>query len=69
MEQAIGLGSLEIYKVLLQKMCQHFCHIHFILLIEHHQAPKVCLAIYIWECGQPRTCYNWCSVQGHLGIC
>jgi hypothetical protein len=30
----------------LQKMCQHFCHIHSILLIEHHQAPKVSLAIY-----------------------
>jgi hypothetical protein len=46
MEQATSLGSPEIYGVLLQKMCQHFYHIHPILLIEHCQTPKVSLVIY-----------------------
>ncbi len=46
MEQAMNVGSPKIYGVLLQKLCQRFCHIHPILLIEHYQTPKVSLVIY-----------------------
>jgi hypothetical protein len=44
--QATGLRSPKIYGVLLQKMCQCYCHIHPILLIEHYQTPKVNFVIY-----------------------
>jgi predicted membrane chloride channel (bestrophin family) len=42
----MNVGSPKIYGVLLQKLCQRFCHIHPILLIEHYQTPKVSLVIY-----------------------